>query len=235
MTTQQNQPHPLNRHVVIGDNLEMLTALDDETADLIVTDPPFAKNYDFTGNLKPPLSPEELALEKQTLADWGITSRAEAEAAGLEWPLDNGASAAGFSDIWKWEEDVREEWLDKIEEQYQAAAKVIEAARYVHSEGARRLSVLHGRPPHRDAPGAETDRFAVPALRRHRQLLSASPFGRGIRRRKLSQRNHLVVPDGRGFQNPVFQQTRHHFLLFQNRALDIQQAQREILYEVQVA
>ena len=78
MTIRQAAPHPLNRHVVIGDNLEVLTAMGNETADLIVTDPPFAKNYDFTGNLKPPLSPEELALEKQTLADWGITSRAEA-------------------------------------------------------------------------------------------------------------------------------------------------------------
>ena len=73
-------------------------------------------------------------MEKRTLADWGITSRAGAEAAGLEWPPDNGA-AVGFSDIWKWERDVREEWLDKIEEQNQAAAKVIEAARYAHSEG----------------------------------------------------------------------------------------------------
>lgn len=71
MTNQQAKPHPLNRHVVIGDNLEVLTAMGNETVDLIVTDPPFAKNYDFTGNLKPPLSPEEMALEKQTLADWG--------------------------------------------------------------------------------------------------------------------------------------------------------------------
>ena len=135
MTIRQAAPHPLNRHVVIGDNLEMLTALDDETVDLIVTDPPFAKNYDFTGDLKPPLSPEELALEKQTLADWGITNRAEAKAAGVEWPPDNGASTAAFSDIWTWEEDIHEEWLDKIEEQYQAVAKVIEAARYAHSDG----------------------------------------------------------------------------------------------------
>ena len=133
MTTQPAKPHPLNRHVVIADNLEMLTALDNETVDLIVTDPPFAKNYTFTGDLKPPLSPEELTLEKHTLADWGITSRAEAEAAGVEWPR-NGDATAGFSDIWKWEEDVHEEWLDKIEEQHQAVAKVIETTRYAHSD-----------------------------------------------------------------------------------------------------
>ena len=133
--TQQTSPHPLNRTVVIADNLEMLKALDNETVDLIVTDPPFAKNYAFTGNLKPPLSPEELSLEKQTLDDWGINSRAGAEAAGIEWPPDNGAATAGFSDIWKWEEDIHEEWLDKVEEQYQATAKVIDAARYSHSDG----------------------------------------------------------------------------------------------------
>ena len=135
MTAQPATPHPLHRAVVIADNLEMLTALDNETVDLIVTDPPFAKNYDFTGDLKPPLSPEELALEKQTLADWGINSRAEAEAAGIEWPPDNGADAAGFSDTWKWEEDIHEDWLDQLEEQYPATAKVIDAARYAHSDG----------------------------------------------------------------------------------------------------
>ena len=134
MTAQPATSHPLHRAVVIADNLEMLTALDNETVDLIVTDPPFAKNYDFTGDLKPPLSPEELALEKQTLADWGINSRAEAEAAGIEWPPDNGADAAGFSDTWKWE-DIHEDWLDQLEEQYPATAKVIDAARYAHSDG----------------------------------------------------------------------------------------------------
>ena len=133
MTAQPAMPHPLHRTVVIGDNLQVLTALDNETVDLIITDPPFAKNYDFTGDLNPPLSPEELALEKRALADWGIASRAEAEAAGVEWPR-NGDAAAGFSDVWKWE-DIHEEWLDKMEEQYPAAAKVIDAARYSHSDG----------------------------------------------------------------------------------------------------
>ena len=133
MTAQPAMPHPLHRTVVIADNLEMLTALDNETVDLIVTDPPFAKSYTFTGNLKPPLSPEEMELEKRTLASWGIASRAEAEMAGVEWP-DDGAAAAGFSDTWKWEENVHEEWLDKVEEQYPAAAKVIDAARYAHSD-----------------------------------------------------------------------------------------------------
>ena len=134
MTAQQHSPHPLNRHMVIADNLELLRALDNETVDLIVTDPPFAKNYAFTGDLKPPLSPEELALEKRTLADWGIDGPAAAEEAGIEWP-QNGDAAAGFSDIWTWEDDVHEEWLDKMEAERQAAAKAIDAARYAHSDG----------------------------------------------------------------------------------------------------
>ena len=54
MTSQLDSPHPLNRHMVIADNLELLRAMDNETVDLIVTDPPFAKNYAFTGKLTPP-------------------------------------------------------------------------------------------------------------------------------------------------------------------------------------
>ena len=134
MTAQQHSPHPLNRHMVIADNLELLRALDNETVDLIVTDPPFAKNYAFTGDLKPPLSPEELALEKRTLADWGIDGPAAAEEAGIEWP-QNGEAAAGFDDIWTWEDDVHEEWLDKMEAERQAVAKAIDVARYAHSDG----------------------------------------------------------------------------------------------------
>ena len=134
MTSQLDSPHPLNRHMVIADNLELLRAMDNETVDLIVTDPPFAKNYAFTGKLKPPLSAEELALEKQTLAGWGIHNRAAADKANIEWP-DNGDATARFSDIWTWEKDIHEEWLDKIEAQHRAAAKVIDAARYSHSDG----------------------------------------------------------------------------------------------------
>ena len=134
MTTQQDSPHPLNRHMVIADNLELLRALDNETVDLIVTDPPFAKNYAFTGDLKPPLGPEELALEQRTLANWGIDGPAAAEAAGIELP-QNGDATAGFSDIWTWEKDVHEEWLDKIEAERQAVAKAIDAARFSHSDG----------------------------------------------------------------------------------------------------
>ena len=57
-----------------------------------------------------------------------------AEAAGIEWPPDNGADAAGFSDTWKWE-DIHGDWLDQLEEQYPATAKVIDVARYAHSDG----------------------------------------------------------------------------------------------------
>ena len=134
MTSQFDSPHPLNRCMVVADNLEMLRAMDNETVDLIVTDPPFAKNYAFTGTLKPPLSGEELALEEQTLASWGIHNRAAAAEADIDWP-DNGEAVARFHDVWAWEKDIHEEWLVEIEGRHQAAAKVIDAARYSHSDG----------------------------------------------------------------------------------------------------
>ncbi len=134
MTTQFDSPHPLNRRMVIADNLELLKALDNETVDLIVTDPPFAKKNTFTGTLKPPLNAEEMALEKRTLADWGIRNRPAADKANINWP-DNGDATARFSDIWSWEDDIHEEWLEKIEAQHQGVAKVIDAARYSHSDG----------------------------------------------------------------------------------------------------
>ena len=134
MNNQFDSPHPLNRRMVIADNLELLEALDNETVDLMVTDPPFAKNYAFTGTLKPPLSAEELSLEKKTLAG-GVFATAPRPTRRTSIGPDNGDATARFSDIWSWEDDIHEEWLEKIEAQHQGVEKVIDAARYSHSDG----------------------------------------------------------------------------------------------------
>ena len=44
----------LNRTIFISDNLALLKALDTESIDLVVIDPPFGKNQTFTGTLTPP-------------------------------------------------------------------------------------------------------------------------------------------------------------------------------------
>ena len=125
--------HPLNRHLFIADNLDLLRALDNESIDLICIDPPFAKNQTFTGSLKPPLTREERQQELDTLAEWGIHSQRDAENAGIEWPdADN---TGRFSDIWRWEDDVHEDWVTRIENDYPALAKVIDTTRTAHDEG----------------------------------------------------------------------------------------------------
>ena len=78
--------HPLNRHLFIADNLNLLRALDNESVDLICIDPPFAKNQTFTGSLRPPLSDAERQREAETLAGWGIRSQRDAQNAGIDWP-----------------------------------------------------------------------------------------------------------------------------------------------------
>ena len=124
--------HPLNRHLFIADNLNLLRALDNESIDLICIDPPFAKNQTFTGNLRPPLSNAERQQELDALAEWGIRSQRDAEYADIEWPdADN---AGRFSDIWRWENDVHEDWITRIEVDYPALANVIDSTRRVHSE-----------------------------------------------------------------------------------------------------
>ena len=125
--------HPLNRHLFIADNLNLLRALDNESVDLICIDPPFAKNQTFTGSLRPPLSDAERQREAETLAGWGIRSQLDAQNAGIDWPdADN---TGRFSDIWRWEDDVHEDWVTRIEDDYPALAKVIDTTRSAHSEG----------------------------------------------------------------------------------------------------
>ena len=126
----------LNRTLFIADNLTLLESLDNESIDLICIDPPFAKNQTFVGALRPPLSKEEREQELATLADWGIRNRADAARAGIEWP-DGENGSARFQDIWRWEDDVHEEWLaDMGKPPYEGLAQVIEATRIAQSEGA---------------------------------------------------------------------------------------------------
>ena len=129
----EQREHPLNRHLFIADNLNLLRALDNESIDLICIDPPFAKNQTFTGSLRPPLSDAERQQELETLAGWGIRSQRDADQAGIEWPdADN---TGRFSDIWRWEDDVHEDWVTRIEGDFPALAKVIDSTRSAHSEG----------------------------------------------------------------------------------------------------
>ena len=124
--------HPLNRHLFIADNIELLRSLDNETIDLICIDPPFAKNQTFIGNLRPPLSDEERQRELDTLQGWGIYNERDAIRAGIDWP--DTQDTGRFRDIWRWENDVHEEWLTRIEDDYPELTSVINTARSAHGE-----------------------------------------------------------------------------------------------------
>ena len=123
----------INRGVYIADNLEFLRSLNDECIDLILIDPPFSKHDEFVSDqLKPPLTAQEREIERRLLARWGIHADADARKAGVVLPE---GSEAGFTDIWSWERDIHEDWLKGLEENFEGLHRVIEAARYLHSDG----------------------------------------------------------------------------------------------------
>ena len=130
--------HPLNavnRGVYISDNLPFLQRLNDGCVDLVCIDPPFAKNETFGRKnakspdpLKPPLSDEENATELALLRRWGIRNERDANEAGIDWP------ATRYKDFWSWQ-DVHEEWLKDIEDDYPGVHKLIEATQEIHGDG----------------------------------------------------------------------------------------------------
>lgn len=126
-------PHPLNRHLFVVDNYRLLKSMDTESIDLICTDPPFAKNDTFVGSLRPPLTENEIQRELDTLKRWGIANPADAERLDVVWPT--GETTAMFTDIWSWESDVHEQWMDEIRDNRPSVLKVIETTRHTHSEG----------------------------------------------------------------------------------------------------
>ena len=133
--TQTQQIHgfnAINRGVYIADNLPFLKSLNDECIDLVCIDPPFAKNETFTGEkLKPPLTRQEKENELRLLKQWGIENKTDADKAGVAWPDE---SQGGYKDIWSWEDDIHEEWMNQLDANYEGISKVIDASRYVHGE-----------------------------------------------------------------------------------------------------
>ncbi len=132
-TDPQATERHLSRHLFIVDNYQLLKSLDTESIDLICTDPPFAKNETFIGELTPPLTDEEWEREKDKLRDWGIRNPADAEQHHVTWPT--GTTTARFRDIWSWETDVHEQWMDEIKDSRPKVLNVIETTRYTHGEG----------------------------------------------------------------------------------------------------
>ena len=120
--------HFLNRNLFICDNLHLLRNLDNESVDLVCTDPPFAKNQTFKGKIRPPLKDTEIAAEKQLLSDWGIRSRNDAETAGILWPYDQKYNDAWFKDIWRYKKVVHEDWINQIADDWKAVSHILEAA-----------------------------------------------------------------------------------------------------------
>ena len=134
MNRNETTTHPLNRHIFIADNLDLLKSLDNETIDLVCCDPPFAKNQTFKGDIKPPLTEAEIDAEKALLKEWGLSSREEVENAGLMWAYDDEASEAKFSDIWRYDKIVHEDWIMQLEDDWQPVSQAIKTSLQCNGE-----------------------------------------------------------------------------------------------------
>ena len=123
----------LDGTIFISDNLPFLKSLDTESVDLVCIDPPFAKNETFTGNLRPPLDEEEKRIERDMMTEWGVFDEESAYGLGIEYPDQDGRTAK-FRDIFRFDRDVYEDWMDSIGERSPGLATLIEATRYSHSD-----------------------------------------------------------------------------------------------------
>ena len=105
----------LNRTVFISDNLPFLQSLDTKSVDLVVIDPPFGKKRTFEGEIKPPLTAQERARERERMEAWGVYDVASAYELGVEYPDQSGETAL-FKDIWRFERVMRQDWWGEIQD-----------------------------------------------------------------------------------------------------------------------
>ena len=156
-----SEVNPFNgvpRGVYIADNLDFLMRINTGSVDLVNIDPPFGKNETWPAHrLNPPLREDERDAERQLLAEWGIANPAQAEDFQISWPDPERPArkrddlAGGYSDIWSWQEDIHEDWMQHIADTHPAVSRLIDNTRYLHSEDiaaylcfmARRLIEIH--------------------------------------------------------------------------------------------
>ena len=124
----------LDGTIFISDNLPFLKALDTESVDLICIDPPFGKKQTFVGNLNPPLSQEEMLIERELMDSWGAYDPQSAYEIGIEYP-DQSGMTANFEDIWDFRVRVYKDWFESLQDICPSAYGLIQATRYTHSEG----------------------------------------------------------------------------------------------------
>ena len=122
----------LNRTIFISDNLPFLQALDTESVDLVVIDPPFGKKQTFTGRIRPPLTDQEKEKEKERMEGWDVYDVASAYELGIEYPDQSGETAL-FKDIWQFERVMREDWWRRIHDT--PVWWLIESTRRTHGSG----------------------------------------------------------------------------------------------------
>ena len=121
----------LNRTIFISDNLPFLQALDTESVDLVVIDPPFGKKQTFAGTIKPPLTKLEREQESARMESWGVYDVASAYEMGVEYPDQSGDTAL-FKDIWRFERVVAEDWWRRIQDT--PVYWLIESTRRTHGD-----------------------------------------------------------------------------------------------------
>ena len=121
----------VNRGVYISDNLPFLESLNSDSVDLVIIDPPFGKNQTFSGKLSPALTKQEQYVETSLLASWGITDIDGAYDLGIEYP-DQEGKTANFSDIWRFERVLDEDWWDAERQSDTAVYWLIESTRRTH-------------------------------------------------------------------------------------------------------
>ena len=123
----------LNRTIFIGDNQPFLQALDTESVDLVVIDPPFSKNQTWAGTLKPPLTEGEKRIERELMDNWAIYDPETAYDPGLEFPDLEGINAS-FEDIWNFRIRVYKEWMDELQNLCPSAYWLIHSTRHSHGD-----------------------------------------------------------------------------------------------------
>ena len=124
----------LNRTVFISDNLPFLKALDSESVDLVVIDPPFGKIQTFEGKLTPSLTEAEQRIERELMQDWGVVDADTAYELGIEYPDQTGTTAK-FEDIWDFRVRIYQDWLESLESICPGGYWLIQSTRYTHGDG----------------------------------------------------------------------------------------------------